>query len=133
MLKTTGLFVASVLRVDNNEVVGSGGGARAESGGSVDGLDASRKSWTEIGLNCTEFPEDKEGVHPSYRPQRAGLIVKEASIKVPVKYANFAFSQDLASELHKYTGINNYAIKLVDANGFIRPSKSSAGAPIFFN
>ena len=72
------------------------------------------------------------------------------------------FSPDLASELPKHTGINHHAIELVDgcqqppydpiyslgpveletlkayietnlANGFIRPSKSPAGAPILFD
>ena len=72
------------------------------------------------------------------------------------------FSLDLASKLLKHIRINNYAIKLVKgyqqpfygpiyslepveletlkayietnlANGFIRPSKSAAGAPILFN
>ena len=70
------------------------------------------------------------------------------------------FSPDLTSELSKNTGINNHAIELVEgqqppygpiyslglveletlkayietnlANGFIRPSKSLAGAPILF-
>ena len=74
-------------------------------------------------------------VHPSRRPQIAGLIAEEAPIKVPVKYADFAdvFSPDLASELPEHTEINNHSIELVDANGFIRPSKSPAGAPIFFD
>ena len=35
MLKTTGSSVALAFRVDDNEVVGGGDGARAESGGSV--------------------------------------------------------------------------------------------------
>ena len=72
------------------------------------------------------------------------------------------FSPDLASELPEHTGINDHAIELVDgcqqppygpiyslgpveletlkayietnlANGFIRPSKSPAGAPILFD
>ena len=72
------------------------------------------------------------------------------------------FSPDLASKLPKHTGINDHAIELVDncqqplygpiysvgpveletlkvyietnlANGFIRPSKSPAGAPILFD
>ena len=72
------------------------------------------------------------------------------------------FSPDLTSELLEHTGINNHAIELVDkchqppygpiyspepieletlkayietnlANGFIRLSKSPAGAPILFN
>ena len=71
--------------------------------------------------------------HPFRGLQIAGLIAKEAPIKVPVEYADFAFSPDLASELPEHTGINDYAIELVDANGFIRPSKSPAGAPILFD
>ena len=72
------------------------------------------------------------------------------------------FSLDLASELSEHSGINNHATELVDgcqqppygliyslgpveletlkayietnlANGFIRPSKSPAGAPILFD
>ena len=54
-------------------------------------------------------------------------------MKVPVEYADFAFSQDLASELPEHTEINDYAIELIDANGFIKPSKLPAGAPILFN
>ena len=102
-------------------------------------------------------------VHPSRRPQISGLIVKEAPTKVPAEYLDFAniFSPDLASELSKHTGINNHVIELVKgqqppygpiynlepvkletlkayietnlANGFIRPSKSPAGASIFFD
>ena len=54
--------------------------------------------------------------YPSWRPQIFGLIAKKAPTKIPDKYANFAdvFSLDLASELHKYTKINNHAIELVD-------------------
>ena len=74
-------------------------------------------------------------VHPSRRPQIAGLIAEEAPIKVPVEYADFAdvFSLDLASELPEYTEINDHSIELVDANGFNRPSKSPAAAPILFD
>ena len=91
------------------------------------------------------------------------MIAKEAPTKVSDKYANFAdvFSPDLAVELPKQTGINDYAIKLVNgqhlsyrpiyslkpieleilkayieinlANGFIRPSMSPARAAILFN
>ena len=55
--------------------------------------------------------------------------------KVPVVYTNFTnvFSSDLASELPKSTGVNDYAMGLVDVIEFIRPSKSPAGAPIFFD
>ena len=102
-------------------------------------------------------------VHPSHRPQVSGLIAKEALTKVLAKYSNFVdvFSPDLASELPKHTGINDYAIELVDgqqplyepiyslgpleletlkayietnlANRFIRPSKSSANTLILFD
>ena len=63
----------------------------------------------------------------------AGLIAKEAPTKVPVEYVDFAdvFSPDLASELPEHTGINDYSIELVDANGLIRSSKSPAGLPSF--
>ena len=85
--------------------------------------------------NHPEYPEDEKGVHPSRRPQRTSLIAEETPIKVPVKYADFAdvFSPDLASELPKHTGINNYAIKLVDTNWFIRLSKLPIGALILFD
>ncbi len=102
-------------------------------------------------------------VHPSRTAQIAHLKADEALIKVSSKYAAFAdiFSLKLATELSKHIGINNHAIELVDdwqptygpiyslgpveleilkayiknnlANGFIRPSKSSIKAPIFFD
>ena len=55
-------------------------------------------------------------VHPSRRPQISGLIAKEAPTKVPAEYSDFAdiFFPDLASELPKHTGINDYAIELVE-------------------
>ena len=101
--------------------------------------------------------------HPFQRPQISDLIAKETSTKVLNKYSDFAdvFSPDLASKLPKHTKINVHAIELVDgqqppygpiyslglveletlkayietnlANGFIRPSKSPAGAPILFD
>ena len=102
-------------------------------------------------------------IHSFRRPQVSGLIAKEAPINVLTEYSDFAdvFSLDLTSKLPEHTGINNHAIKLVDGqqqaygpiyslrpmeletlkayietnlvNGFIRPSKSPAGAPILFN
>ena len=39
----------------------------------------------------------------------------------------------MASKLPKYTEINDHFIELIDANGFIRPFKSPASAPIFFD
>lgn len=62
----------------------------------------------------------------------AGLIAEEALTKISVKYADFAFLPNLASKLLKHIGINDYAIKLVNANKFIKSSKSFAGALIFF-
>ncbi len=102
-------------------------------------------------------------VHPSRRAQIAHLKADEAPTEVPSEYADFAdvFSPKLAAELPEHTGINDHAIELVDnrqppygpiyslgpveletlkayiennlANGFIRPSKSPAGAPILFD
>ena len=84
-------------------------------------------------------------VHPFRRPQIAGLIAKETSIKVPAEYADFVdvFSPDLASELPEHTGINDHAIKLVNGQqplygpiytlGPVEPSKSPTGAPFFFD
>ena len=48
--------------------------------------------------------------------QIVALIVNEASISMPTEYSNFAdvFSLKLASELFKYTEINNNAIELVN-------------------
>ena len=59
--------------------------------------------------------------------------MEETPTKVLVEYADFAdvFSPDLAFKLPVHTGINDYAIELIDANGFIRPSKLPTGAPIF--
>ena len=102
-------------------------------------------------------------VHPFRKSQISGLIAEKAPTKVLAEYSDFAdvFSPDLASKLPKHTGINNHAIELVKgqqppyrpiyslgpveletlkayietnlANGFIRPSKSPAGAPILFD
>ena len=90
-------------------------------------------------------------------------MVNEALTSIPIEYSDFAdiFSPELASELLEHTGINDHAIELVDdwrppygpiyslgpveletlktyietnlKTGFIRPSKSPAGAPIFFD
>ena len=81
-----------------------------------------------MSLSSTPFDAD---VHPSRRPQISGLIAEEAPTKVSDEYVDFAdiFSPDLASELPEHTGTKDHAIELVDANGFIRLSKSIAGAP----
>ena len=54
-------------------------------------------------------------------------------MKVPIKYADFTFSQDLASKLPEHIRVNDHSIELVDANGVIRPSKSPTGAPMLFD
>ena len=82
--------------------------------------------------------DDDEVGGSSARVDSGGSVVEQkvgsiAPTKVPVEYANFAFSLDLASKLHEHTGINNHAIELVNANKFMRPSKSPIGAPIFFD
>ena len=79
MLKTTGLFIASAFGVNDDEVVGGGDGAGAESGSVVE--------------------------------RKVGLI---APTKVSIKYANFAFSLDLASKLPEHTRINDHTIELID-------------------
>ena len=61
MLKTTGSSVASAFRVDDNGIVGGGGGAGAD--GSV-----IEQKVDSIVRNHPEYPEDKKGVHPSLRP-----------------------------------------------------------------
>ena len=110
-----------------------------------------------------DVPVASFDVHPSRRPQISGLIAEEAPTKVPAEYSDFedVFSPDLASELPKHTEINDHAIELVKGqqppygpiyslgpmeletlkayietnlvNGFIRPSKSPAGALILFD
>ena len=73
-----------------------------------------------VSLSSNALPSSsslKLNVHPFRRPQISGLIDEEAPTKIPAKYSDFAdvFLPDLAFELPKYTGINNYTIELVDA------------------
>ena len=81
-----------------------------------------------MSLSSTLFDAN---VHPSHRPQISGLIAEETPTKVSDEHVDFAdvFSPDLAPELPKHTGTKDHAIELVDTNGFIRLSKSPAGAP----
>ena len=102
-------------------------------------------------------------MHASKKTQIAYLKANEAPIEMPSEYAYFAniFPPKLATKLVEHTEINNHAIGLVDnpqhaygsiyslglveletlkayiknnkANGFIRPFKSPARAPIFFD
>ena len=90
-------------------------------------------------------------------------MANKALTSIPIEYSNFAdfFSPELTAKLSEHTGINDHAIELVDdqqplygpiyslepieletqktyietnlKNGFIRPSKSPAGAPILFD
>ena len=99
-------------------------------------------------------------IHPSYPAQVAALTSEETGI--PAEYSDFSdiFSSDSTAELPEYTRINDPPINLLDnkqlpynliyslgpveletlktyieanlASGFIRPSKSPAGAPILF-
>ncbi len=102
-------------------------------------------------------------MNPSRRTQIPHLKVDKAPTKVLSEYADFAdvLSQKLTVKLPEHTGINDHAIELVDdwqppygpiyslgpmeletlkayiknnlVNGFIRPSKSPAGAFILFD
>ena len=56
-------------------------------------------------------------IHPCCKPQIAILIAKKASKKMSDKYIDFTdvFSPDLAFDFRKHSGINNYAIKLVNS------------------
>ena len=99
-------------------------------------------------------------IYPLCRSQIAGLIAKEAPIKVLAKYLDFVdiFFLDLTSKLFKYIKINKHTIKLVNGqqtlyrpiyslepveleilkvyieinlvNKFIKPSKSLAGTSV---
>ena len=102
-------------------------------------------------------------IHPAQAAQIVALRQDEASTEVPPEYADYAdvFSFDLAMELPENIGINEHAIKLEDGKqppygpiyslgpveletlktyikihlktGFIRLSKSPAGASILFD
>ena len=62
------------------------------------------------------------------------LLIKEITSKSG-KCSDYSdvFSAENAAELPEKTEINEYAIKLEEANGFIRPFKSLARAPILFD
>lgn len=102
-------------------------------------------------------------VHPSWAPLLAALQQDKAPIKIFPEYIDFAdvFSPDFAMELPKNSGINKYAIKLIEKQQppygpiyslglveleilkayieihlktrFIRSFKSDAGTPILFD
>ena len=102
-------------------------------------------------------------MHSEKQAQVGALLLDEAPTKVPAEYSDYSnvFSAENAAELPENTGMNEHAIKLEEgkqppfgpiyslgpveletlktyietnlANGFIRPSKSPAGALIFFD
>ena len=80
-------------------------------------LDSEHKTYVVYvaSLNFTPLVASLD-VHPFWKPQISSLIAKEALIKVPAKYLDFAnvFPPDLVSKLSKHIEINNHAIKLVD-------------------
>ena len=110
-----------------------------------------------------EAPLAGMAIHPSWEAQILVLIQDKTPTEVLSEYANYVdvFLFDLAIELPKNTGINEYAIELQDdkqppyrpinsqgpveletlktyikthlKTGFIQPSKSSADAPILFD
>ena len=101
MLKIIGSSVTSAFRVDDDEVVNSNGGAGAENGESI----VKRKVDS---ITSNNWLNSQRGSYKS--PQQVFDLVD-------------VFFLDLASELPEHTGINDRAIKLVNANGFTRPSK----------
>ena len=102
-------------------------------------------------------------VHFKRQAQVETLLFNKAPTEVPAKYSDYSdvFSAENAAELPENIGINEHAIKLEEdkqppfgpiyslgpveletlktyiktnlANGFIRPFKSPAGAPILFD
>ena len=126
-------------------------------------LDPEYETYVVHVASLSSTPLASPDVYPFRRPLISVLIAEEAPIKVLAKYLDFAyiFSLNLASKLPEYTGINDHAIELVEgqqspyrhiyslepveletlkayietnlANGFIKPFKSPAGAPILFD
>ena len=110
-----------------------------------------------------DIHSQESNIHPSRRAQIAALVGNEAPTSISTEYFDFVdvFSPKLISKLLENTGINDYAIELVDdwqspygpiyslgpveletlktyietnlANSFIKPSKSPARALILFD
>ena len=102
-------------------------------------------------------------VHSERQAQVGALLFDKAPTKVPAEHSDYSdvFSAENAAELPENTGMNEHVIELEEskqppfgpiyslgpveletlktyietnlANGFIRPSKSPAGAPILFD
>ena len=107
--------------------------------------------------------QEEMPVHSKRQAQVGALLFNEAPTKIPAEYSDYSdvFSAENVAELPENTGINEHAIELEEgkqppfgpiyslgpieletlktyietnlANGFIRPSKSPAGAPILFD
>ncbi len=116
-----------------------------------------------VHIAALEAPEQAMSVDPSRTSLPAALQQDKAPTKIASEYADYSdvFLFDLAMELPENTGINENAIELVESKqppygpiynlspveletlktyieihlttGFIRPSKSPAGAPILFD
>ena len=73
-------------------------------------------SFSPLIASFNSIPFDID-VHPFRRTQLSGLIVKKASTKISTEYLDFTdiFFLDLVFKFLEYTGINNHAIKLVEA------------------
>ena len=106
---------------------------------------------------------EEKPVHAERQAQVGALLFDEAPTEVPAEYSNYSdvFLAENVAELPENTGMNQHAIELEEskqppfgsiyslgpveletlktyiktnlANGFIWPSKSLAGAPIFFD
>ena len=108
-------------------------------------------------------PDRKAQIEAQSGAQVGALLFDEAPTEVPAEYSDYSdvFLAENAAELPENTGINEHAIELEEgkqppfgpiyslgpvelemlktyiktnlANGFIRPSKFPAGAPILFD
>ena len=126
-------------------------------------LDPEHETYVVHVASLSSTPLAFFNVHPSREPQISGLIAEKAPTKVPAEYLDFAdvFSLDLVTELPEHIEINTHAIDLKEgkqppygpiyslgpveleifkayietnlANGFIRPLKFPASAPILFD
>ena len=123
-------------------------------------LDVNSKTFV---VHMAIWEREKMPVHSKKQAQVGALLFDKAPTKVPVEYSDYSnvFSAENAAELPENTGMNEHAIELEEgkqppfspiyslgpveletlktyiktnlANSFIRPSKSPAGAPIFFD
>ena len=111
-------------------------------------------------VHVTSLSLNSMPIHPAREAQIASLVIEE--VQIPSEYSDFSdvFSEERASILPEATELNQHAIELQEgqqppygpiyslgpveletlktyietnlANGFIRPSKSPAGASILF-